>query len=137
MYQKTAAVGRVTCNAWSGRTSEEPAKLLDRQPRITYDPAEREGFERIMTGYGDLAVPVAHDDMPALPNDLESRSPQGTRGILMIDTRYPSHELNRDLNFADILAPSLVFEGGHILADGVSDVLKRLLFSIPLGPATR
>jgi hypothetical protein len=121
----------------SSRTSEEPAKLLDRQPGITYNPAQREGLDRIMPGYSDLAVPIAHDDMLALPNNLETRSGQSTHGILMIDTWYPGHELNRDLDFADILTPSLVFEGGHILADGVSDVLERLLFSIPLGPATR
>jgi len=90
-----------------------------------------------MPGYSDLAVPIAHDDMLALPNDLESRSGQSTHGILMIDTWYPGHELNRDLDFTDILTPSLVLEGGHILVDGVSDVLERLLFSIPLGPATR
>jgi hypothetical protein len=75
--------------------------------------------------------------MRALLNDLETRSGQSTHGVLMIDTWYPGYELNRDFDFADILTPSLVFEGGHMLADGVSDVLERLLFSIPLGPATR
>jgi len=70
--------------------------------------------------------------MLALPNDLESGSGQSTHGVLMIDTWYPGHELNGDLDFADILTPSLVFEGGHILADGVSDILERLLFRIPL-----
>jgi len=54
----------------SSRTSEEPAKLLDRQPGITYNPAQREGLDRIMPGYSDLAVPITHDDMLALPNDL-------------------------------------------------------------------
>ncbi len=117
--------------------SEKPAKLLDRQPCITYNPAQREGLDWIMPGYGELAVPIAHDDMLTLPNDLESRFLQSTHGILMIDTWYPGHELNRDLDFTDILIPSLVLEGGHILADGVTDVLERLLFSIPLGPATR
>ncbi len=90
-----------------------------------------------MPGYSDLAVPITHDDMLALPNDLEPRSGQSTHGILMIYTWYPGHELNRDLDFTDILTPSLILEGGHILADGVTDVLERLLFSIPLGPATR
>jgi hypothetical protein len=52
--------------------------------------------------------------------------------------RLPSSpELNRDFDLADVLARSLAFVSGHILADGVSDVLERLLFSIPLGPATR
>ena len=39
-----------------------------------------------MPGYSDLAVPIAHDDMLALPNDLESRPGQSTHGILIIDT---------------------------------------------------
>ncbi len=77
------------------------------------------------------------DDMLALSKNLETRSGQSTHGVLMIDTWYPGHELNRDVDFTDILTPSLVFEGGHILADGVSDVLERLLFSLPLAPATR
>jgi len=70
---------------------EELAELLGGQARIPSDPTHRDCLDRIVPRNGHLPGAVTHDDVLALPDDLEARFPQGADGILVVDAGNARH----------------------------------------------
>ena len=65
---------------------QEFAKLLNGDTGVARDAAHRESINGIVAGYGQDALPVAHDDVFSLTHDLKSSLFQRTDSIQMIYT---------------------------------------------------
>lgn len=62
-------------------------KLLNRQAGVTRNTAHGECVDRIVTGYGQDAQTITHDDVFSLTHNPEPGLFQCPHGIKVIDTR--------------------------------------------------
>src|SRR3954468_6572604 len=80
--------------------------------------------------------PVGHDDVLALPRNLETNFLERPNRVEVIDTRYTRHRLcNLDLAYVGVLEQLIA--NREVLSDGVNGVLDRLGFRNALRPAPR
>lgn len=76
------------------------------QSRVLGYAAHRERVNGVVPWDGQDSLAIGHDDMLALPRDIESGLLESLDGSKVRDTRYLRHALRRDVHFPQILAPS-------------------------------
>jgi len=109
-----------------GSGSEEVTELLDGETSVLDNSAHRECVDGIVARNGDDTRPVSHDDVLGTPHNSKACLFQSAHGLLVVDPRNSWHCLG-DVNFADDRALEEVLSSGQILANGVLDILERLL----------
>lgn len=72
-------------------SSEQAAKFFGGQARVADNSAQREGLDRIVTGYSHLMSAIAHDNVLAFTHDAEPRALQSSHGGSVIDARNACH----------------------------------------------
>jgi hypothetical protein len=70
---------------------QELAEFLRRQPRILGNSAHGERLNRIMPWNCDLTSAIAHNNVFALPDDLEPSLFQGADGVQVVNTGNSRH----------------------------------------------
>jgi len=88
------------------------------------------GFAR---GIVKNALTVGQDDVLALSNNFEPSFAERTHGVLVVDTRGCAAS-DRDFDLPELCALNLRFGGRKIIADGIADVLDRLVLVFALRP---
>ncbi len=68
--------------------SQEVAKLLNRQSRVTGNATHGEGIHRVVARNGHDALTIAHDDVLSLTRNAESGLLQCAHGVEVIDAGY-------------------------------------------------
>ena len=131
---KRAADG---CNRKFDDGSQQRAKLVFVESRISDDASHAEGVHRVVPRDGDDANAVGHNDVLPLTGDAETGFLEGAHSVLMIDAGDPRHVLRSDLDLADDCALEQFIAGREILLNRVLDVLKCFALGGALRPATR
>jgi hypothetical protein len=72
--------------------SEQGSELVDGEASVSNDTAHGDRIDRVVPRDHDFAPTIGHDNVPPLPDDLETDLLQGTNGIEMIDTRQLGHD---------------------------------------------
>ncbi len=75
-----------------GKTLEKLFEFLYAQPSVTRDTAHGVGVDGIMSGYRDDSIVFGHDQMLALPNNLETSFFKGANCLKMRDAWYFGHD---------------------------------------------
>ena len=83
--------------------SEKFAELQRRKAGIAGDAAHSERVHRVVPGNGHNPPSVGHDDVLALPGNVEAGLFEGFDCPKVRDTGYLRHALRRDLHFPQIL----------------------------------
>ena len=117
--------------------SEKIPELLRRKARIPDNAAHGERVHGVVPWNGHNPPSVGHDDVPALPGDMEAGLFQGLDRPKVRDPWYLRHALRRDLHFPQILLTGQLPGDFEVFANGILNIRQSLLFSGPLRPAPR
>jgi len=116
--------------------SEKFAELLRRKAGIPDNAAHRERVHGVVPRNRHNPTSVGHDDVPALPGDMEAGLFQGLDRPKVRNPWYLRHALRRDLHFPQILLTGQLPGDFEVFANGILNIRQGLLFSGALRPAS-
>ena len=117
--------------------SEKIAELLLRETSVADDPGHRVCIHRIVPWNRHDSNAIRHHNVLALSCDGESRFLQCLNGSEMRNARYPTHNLSRNLNFAEFTLTRQLACNGEVLLNSIPDVRQGLFFGPALRPTAR
>ena len=110
------------------------SKLLWRQSRATRNDRHRVRVDRVVPWNRNDSFSIRHNDMLALPHYSKPGFLQCANRALVRDSR-DSHALVLEDDFALFPVRRELFGNGHILANGIANIVERFFFALALRSA--